>query len=140
MKRIGSVVALASALLLAGAAAALAEDRPVTNCDRPVASLTDFSPSPNVTEAMPSLPSGLLQPAPVWMGNCVLYSRCICNCQQQGICCRNGCWSQPSNPYCTGDCYDAEYACEDVCIERYVSDGTVCDTTTCWLNPFCNAP
>ncbi len=74
------------------------------------------------------------------MGNCTLYGRCICQCQQQGICCRNGCWSQPDVSTCTNQCYEAEYACEDVCIDRFVSDGTVCETTVCSLNPFCNAP
>ena len=125
MKRRWFLVVLALALVPAAAAA----DQPAALCS------AQDGPS-----GEQSLALALFLPQPTPAGNCALYHRCICQCQQAGICCRNGCWSQPDVGTCTNQCYEDEYACEDVCIARFVSDGTVCDTTNCSLNPFCNAP
>ena len=124
MKRSWFFLVLALALFPAAAAA----DQPA-----PVCSAQD-GPS-----GEPSLTLALFTPQPTPAGNCPLYRRCICQCKQAGICCRNECQSQPNVSSCTNQCNEDEHACEDVCIARFVSDGTICDNVTCSLDPFCGA-
>ncbi len=61
---------------------------------------------------------------------CPLYHRCICQCQQERICCNNGGGQ---------NCVEEELDCFDTCI-AFLSPGQQCGTTTCSLNPFCNFP
>ena len=64
------------------------------------------------------------------INNCPRYHRCICHCQQEGICCTNGGGQ---------NCGEEELECMDVCV-ALLGPEEVCEATQCSLDWFCNFP
>jgi hypothetical protein len=57
--------------------------------------------------------------------NCPRYEQCVCQCEQQRVCCLN----QQGD-----DCWGQYYSCHDECITRFNSGGTCTGMIECWID------